>query len=196
MQTAVLVHNSIHVHILQSPSETRSAKKRNLSSVPLLLGCLKNANVHLYKPKECKKILPQQIIEAINSGTAVLLFPSKDSLPLTTFDASITTLIAPDSSWPEAMEMLRTGDGRLRPNRIRHIRLPDDNVRVSLYEQYGIRHEPGEGYLSTLEAVVEALKILEPLCKPQCILDEFERYLRSIKLVEDEKKCDRFEDTK
>lgn len=176
-----VILNRIGIHILQAPSEQRSAKKRCLSSVPLLQKFLNNVNVHVYNTAEKKK-LPSSVIKAIDGGSAAFLFPSKDSVPLT-YDSCITHLIVPDASWPVAFDMLKNGDGRLRPNRIRHVKLPEGSS-ISLYEELGVRKEPAVGFMSTLEATAEALMILEPLSQPQRLFIEFEKHLQLIKQME------------
>jgi len=77
--------------------------------------------------------------------------------------------------------MLQHGDGRLRPNRVRHVRLPESRIRFpSLYEVYGVRKEPADGNVSTLEAVTRSLNILEPEVDTQDILAEFECHLKDL----------------
>jgi len=97
---------------------------------------------------------------------ARLLFPAEDAQPLPAYAANDQPmlLVVPDGTWRKARKMLH-----LNP-------LLAALPRVTLAEggvsRYRLRKAPGPGALSTIEAIVQALEILEapttfaPLLKP------------------------------
>ena len=116
-----------------------------------------------------------------------MLYPCESAELLTeAMRDEIKVLIVPDGSWPRVWKMLKDGDGRLRHNRVRYVRLPE-SCKKSCYEVFGIRKEPSVGKISTLEAVVDALRILAPEIETLHILEKFESFLRDLKY---EKKID------
>ena len=126
-------------------------------------------------------MLPKPVIDAIGSGRTALLYPCESAEVLTEeMRDDIKLLIVPDGSWPQVKHMLKDGDGRLRHNRVRYVRLPE-SCKKSYYELFGIRKEPCVGHISTLEAVVEALRILAPKIETLHVLEKFESFLRDLK---------------
>ena len=97
---------------------------------------------------------------------ARLLFPADDAQPLQTYapDEQPLLLVVPDGTWRKARKLLH-----LNP-------LLAALPRVTLAEggvsRYRLRKAPGPGALSTVEAIVRALQVLEaplsfePLLKP------------------------------
>jgi DTW domain-containing protein YfiP len=95
-----------------------------------------------------------------------LLFPGDDAQPMRAYTASDDPwlLVVPDGTWRKARKMLH-----LNP-------LLAALPRVALAEggvsRYRLRKAPGPGALSTVEAIVQALQVLEapasfePLLKP------------------------------
>ena len=97
---------------------------------------------------------------------ARLLFPAEDAQPLQAYSPSDEPLllVVPDGTWRKARKLLH-----LNPllARLPRVTLPDGAV-----SRYRLRKAPGPGALSTLEAIVQALDILEaprsfaPLLRP------------------------------
>lgn len=84
----------------------------------------------------------------------VLLFPHPDAAPLDGLrDGEPPTLIVPDGTWSQAVRARKRIPDL---DRIPCARLPD-----GLVSQYRLRHAPGAGQVSTLEAIAHALGILE-----------------------------------
>lgn len=91
----------------------------------------------------------------MTAKNSLLLYPSKDSIPIEEIDASDGpfNLILLDSTWPQSKGMYFTSP---LLHKMRQVRLV--MTRVS---NYVIRTQPMEGCLSTLETAAEALSILE-----------------------------------
>lgn len=87
------------------------------------------------------------------SGRRLVLFPREDARPLTPADAGDDlTLVVPDGTWAQARRIARRDP------------LSQGAEAVSLAEgtsAYGLRRNPRPGALCTLEAVAEALRVLE-----------------------------------
>ena len=90
---------------------------------------------------------------------ALLLYPADDAVPIARAIAANPdqphTLIVPDGNWRQAAKMAKRVPG---VERARHVTL--DEVEATPTE-YGLRREPKEGGLATLEAIARALRILE-----------------------------------
>lgn len=136
------------VVILQHPHE----RKHPFGTARFVKLCLPNAAVHvayggltgdLHTPLE----LP--------ADTAVL-YPHPDAVDLATVPATArpSTLLLLDGTWSHA-KRLYTMNPWLQ--RLRHVRFMP---RVP--SRYRIRREPQADYVSTIEATVEALQVLEP----------------------------------
>ena len=97
---------------------------------------------------------------------ARLLFPADDALPLQAYvpgDQPLL-LVVPDGTWRKARKLLH-----LNPLLAA---LPRVTVAEGAVSRYRLRKAPGPGALSTVEAIVQALQVLEaptsfePLLKP------------------------------
>lgn len=93
-------------------------------------------------------------------GRRLVLYPREDARPLTRDDAADDlTLVVPDGTWAQARRIARRDA------------LAQGAEAVSLSEAtsaYGLRRNPRPGALCTLEAVIEALRVLEgdPVAEP------------------------------
>lgn len=87
--------------------------------------------------------------------TALLLFPSEDSVELTraTADGRPVTLIVPDANWRRAYKLAK------RERALEGIRRV--HVPVGPASRYRLRRHPDPRFLATFEAVARALGILE-----------------------------------
>ncbi|MFJ2449412.1 tRNA-uridine aminocarboxypropyltransferase [Pseudomonas sp. NPDC087626] len=145
------------VLLLQHPSEVNHA----LNTARLAALGLNNAQLVVGEVFE-------DLSELLNQPgyCARLLFPADDAQPLQTYGSSQEPmlLVVPDGTWRKARKMLH-----LNP-------LLAALPRVTLAEggvsRYRLRKAPGPGALSTVEAIVQALQVLEapssfePLLKP------------------------------
>ncbi len=90
---------------------------------------------------------------------ALLLYPADDAIPIAqavALDPELPrTLIVPDGNWRQAARMAKRVPGVAAA---RHVTL--DKVAASPTE-YGLRREPKDGGLATLEAIARAMRILE-----------------------------------
>jgi len=145
------------VLLLQHPSEVSHA----LNTARLAALGLSNAELIVGEVfEDLPKLLNQPGYQAR------LLFPAEDAQPLPAYAANDQPmlLVVPDGTWRKARKMLH-----LNP-------LLAALPRVTLAEggvsRYRLRKAPGPGALSTIEAIVQALEILEapttfaPLLKP------------------------------
>jgi DTW domain-containing protein YfiP len=87
-------------------------------------------------------------------GTA-LLFPGPGATPAAALAASPpATLLVVDGTWPQALKMLRANPSVAA--------LPRVSIVAAAPSSYGgLRREPEEGHLATIDAVAEALGALE-----------------------------------
>ena len=147
------------VLILQHPSEVRHA----LNTARLAALGLSNAELRVGERFED---LPALLAQP--GYRACLLFPGEQAQPLAQFAAQLdelpALLVVPDGTWRKARKLLH-----LNP-------LLAALPRVTLAEggvsRYRLRKAPGPGALSTVEAITQALQVLEaptsfePLLKP------------------------------
>ncbi|QHF27558.1 MULTISPECIES: tRNA-uridine aminocarboxypropyltransferase [Pseudomonas] len=140
------------VLLLQHPSEVRHA----LNTAKLAALGLRNAQLRV---GEVFEDLPE-LLEAPGYRSA-LLFPGDEALPLEAYadgqDDRPWQLVVPDGTWRKASKLL-------------HLNpllggLPRVTLAQVLPSRYRLRKAPQPGALSTLEAVVQALNVLEA---PQC----------------------------
>ena len=97
---------------------------------------------------------------------ARLLFPADDAQPLQAYapGAQPLLLVVPDGTWRKARKLLH-----LNPVLVA---LPRVTLVEGAVSRYRLRKAPGPGALSTVEAIVQALQVLEapvsfePLLKP------------------------------
>lgn len=97
---------------------------------------------------------------------ARLLFPAEDAQPLQAYASGDqpVLLVVPDGTWRKARKLLH-----LNPLLMA---LPRVTLSAGAVSRYRLRKAPGPGALSTVEAIVQALQVLEaptsfePLLKP------------------------------
>ncbi|MEX5353271.1 DTW domain-containing protein [Pseudomonas juntendi] len=139
------------VVVLQHPSETSHA----LNTARLAALGLVNAELRVGEVfDDLERLL------ATPGYRPVVLFPGDEAGVLRAYegdDELPLMLIVPDGTWRKARKLLY-----LNPLLAALPRVTLGEVRAS---RYRLRKAPGEGALSTVEAVVEALNVLEsPLC--------------------------------
>lgn len=108
-------------------------------------------------------------LPAETPGARVLvLFPREGARPLERADAGEDlTLVVPDGTWAQARRIARRDD------------LARDAEAVCLPDRasaYGLRRNPRPGALCTLEAVAEALRVLEGDALAEPLLEAFARW--------------------
>ena len=97
---------------------------------------------------------------------ARLLFPADDAQPLQAYapGAQPLLLVVPDGTWRKARKLLHLN--------LLLAALPRVTLAEAAVSRYRLRKAPGPGALSTVEAIVQALQVLEapvsfePLLKP------------------------------
>ncbi|PSS50724.1 tRNA-uridine aminocarboxypropyltransferase [Pseudomonas sp. BBP2017] len=140
------------VLVLQHPSEVRHA----LNTAKLAALGLRNSQLRVGEVFEDLAAL----IEAPGYRSA-LLFPGDQAQPLAAYageqDQRPWLLVVPDGTWRKASKLLH-----LNPLLATLPRVTLAQVQPS---RYRLRKAPADGALSTLEAVVQALNVLEaPVC--------------------------------
>lgn len=103
------------------------------------------------------------------AGRSLALYPGEDARVLSPEDAGDLTLLVPDGSWPQARRIARR-DPWIKD--VEKVRLPDVGE-----SRYRLRRRPREGTLSTFEAVIAALAILEGTAIEETLLVPFEAFV-------------------
>lgn len=149
------------VLILQHPSEVRHA----LNTARLAVLGLSNAELRV---GEVFEDLPALLAQP--GYRACLLFPGEQALPLPQFatqlDGLPALLIVPDGTWRKARKLLHCNPLLAA--------LPRVTLMDGLESRYRLRKAPMPGALSTIEAVVSALDILEAPAQFDALLRPFE----------------------
>jgi len=143
------------VLILQHPSEAAHA----LNTARL---------AHLGLPNS-ELVITEQVPPALweaHEGTAYVLFPGEGSTPLTGASTGPVQLIVLDGTWRKARKLLHLNPALAALPRIA---LPD-----AAPSRYRLRKAPGPGALSTVEAIVSALEVLEAPASFQPLLAPFD----------------------
>lgn len=143
-----VVSNRINVLVLQHPDEA----KHPLNTARLAVLGLLNAELLVgeHFPELKKKI------SAVNS--AFLLFPAQEqsvAQPLVAIDQGLSSLlIVPDGTWRNVRKLIQVNPVL---NTLPHLSLP-----VTKPSQYRVRKTRELAAVSTIEAIVRALTVLEP----------------------------------
>lgn len=147
--------------ILQHPSEVRHA----LNTARLAALGLSNAELRVGERFED---LPALLAQP--GYRACLLFPGEEAQPLAQFAAQLdelpALLVVPDGTWRKARKLLHCNPLLAA--------LPRVTLAPGLQSRYRLRKAPMPGALSTIEAVVCALDILEAPAQFEALLKPFE----------------------
>ncbi|APC20583.1 MULTISPECIES: tRNA-uridine aminocarboxypropyltransferase [Pseudomonas] len=147
------------VLLLQHPSEVNHA----LNTARLAALGLNNAELVVGEVfEELPALLDQP------GYRACLLFPADDARPLQAYaetDAPLL-LVVPDGTWRKARKLLH-----LNPLLAA---LPRVTLAPGVESRYRLRKAPGPGALSTVEAIVQALQVLEAPASFEPLLRPFE----------------------
>jgi len=142
------IHNGVGVHVLQHPRERRHA----LGTARLLRIGLVDVHVHVLALTGKSAVsAPVSLPEG-----AGLLYPSPDARELATLDQGDQPphLVVIDGTWTQAHRLFRDNPWI---SALPRYRLPEGEG-----SRYRIRTEPRLECLSTVESVVEALRVLQP----------------------------------
>ena len=149
------------VLLLQHPSEVNHA----LNTARLAALGLRNAQLHVGEVFDDLQALLNQ-----PGYQARLLFPGEQAQPLTAYSAQADSvpllLVVPDGTWRKARKLLYVNPGLAA--------LPRVTLAEALPSRYRLRKAPGPGALSTVEAVVQALDVLEAPATFEALLRPFE----------------------
>ena len=147
------------VLLLQHPSEVNHA----LNTARLAALGLNNAQVLV---GEVFEDLPALL--SVPGYQARLLFPADDAQPLHAYapDDQPLLLVVPDGTWRKARKLLH-----LNPLLAA---LPRVALAEGAVSRYRLRKAPGPGALSTVEAIVQALQVLEAPVTFDLLLNPFE----------------------
>ncbi len=142
-----LVENRTAITVLQHPHERFHS-----------IGSVRIARLGLgrFRVEECAPWRPNHAAVAAIPAGAALLYPAPGAEPL----ASISNaerpdhLVILDGTWFQAKKIYDAHPGLQRMRTV--------SIEPSRPSSYRIRREPKQGYLSTIEAIAEALRLLEP----------------------------------
>lgn len=142
------VNNQTSVLILQHPRERFHA----LNTVRLARLALANIDVVIDPIFHDPRPNPKQLVK----DRAGVLFPKSDATHIETLtEADIPRqLIVLDGTWHQAKMLYRANDWLMD--------LPHYQLIPTTPSNYRLRREPKENYTSTLEALLQALRFLEP----------------------------------
>lgn len=152
------------VLILQHPDEARHA----LNTARLAVLGLNNAKLHVGERFEW---LPALLSDP--SVDSLLLFPGEEALPLAPVrdvPGRRLRLLVPDGTWRKARKLLYLNPSLAGLTRVA---LP-----LAGKSRYRLRKAPTDGALSTLEAIVAALEILEAPRRFDRLLAPFEALIQ------------------
>jgi|TARA_R100000049_G_C1938132_1_gene82027 DTW domain-containing protein YfiP len=147
------------VLILQHPSETAHA--------------LNTARLAVLGLRSAKLVVGEVVSVPADERNNYLLFPGDDAIPLESLTQGERPLrlVVPDGTWRKARKMLH-----LNPELAT---LPRVSLPTGLVSRYRLRKAPAPGALSTLEAIVTALNILEGEGRFDKLLRPFEALIEA-----------------
>ncbi|GLD95929.1 hypothetical protein PINS_up004607 [Pythium insidiosum] len=178
------------VVVLQHTREQR--QRQSISSVPVLANAFEDASLRVLPvdvdgrrddsapqqhatiralQEQLFQVQQQQQISSLDAEapSILVLFPTADAQPLTPRPqreprddqaAATTLLVAIDGTWTEAKKIVHHLEALWTSLDVQFVTLATAPSSGSIYGE--LRREPMDGCVSTLEAVAEALAVLEP----------------------------------
>lgn len=165
--TLKIIPNNVHVIILQHPTET----KHPLNTVRIMKKSFKEISVIV--GEDFTADLKLNTILCDSKNHCALLYPDEKAISLdsknTNIEAAITHLILIDGTWRKAKKiyMLSKNLHAITTFKLEPMEQSD----------YRIRKAPSEDSLSTLEASVLALNILEPTLDTDAVTKSFKKMI-------------------
>ena len=141
------IYNQTKIIILQHPSETDHA----LNTARLMLNSFQN--IALFIGEDFSDHQELNTIIENNQNSIALIFPSEKDTILTTEDKSITHLLLIDGTWKKARKIFMLSKNLHS--------LKAFSLMPTKKGQYTIRSSNFENGLSTVEATIHSLKIIE-----------------------------------
>jgi len=158
------IKNNTHLIILQHPSETKHA----LNTVVLMKKSFQNMTLLIGEDFSDNDVLNSLI--SANKNSIALLFPTEKSSILNSKSSKqITHLILIDGTWKKAHKIFMASKNL-------HL-LQSFKLETSQTSQYKIRSSKLEHSLSTLEASVIALNILENMTETKSLEESFRKMI-------------------
>jgi hypothetical protein len=108
-------------------------------------------------------------------SNSVVLFPTDDAVPLEENAADVRCVIVPDGTWVQARRIARRHPACAKLKKVR--------LNAKLRSAYALRRSHLENGLCTLEAVAEALRILEADSCAESMLAAFAQWVERALLV-------------
>jgi DTW domain-containing protein len=142
------VDTKTRVVLLQHPREEDMA----IGTARMASLCLPNSELHVGVDFQTSPELARALSDP--ERPAVLLYPSDDAVDVLTAPPSgPVTLVVVDGTWWQARKLVRVNPVIAR--------LPRYAFKAPTPSEYRIRREPDEAYVSTIEALVHVLGVLE-----------------------------------
>jgi DTW domain-containing protein YfiP len=142
------VDTTTRVVLLQHPREEDMA----IGTARMASLCLPNSELHVGVDFQTSPELARALSDP--QRPAVLLYPSDDAVDVLTAPPSgPVTLVVVDGTWWQARKLVRVNPVIAK--------LPRYAFKAPTPSEYRIRREPDEAYVSTIEALVHVLGVLE-----------------------------------
>ena len=166
---AAKLFTKTRICVLQHPNEAH--KKKAIGTVPLMKLCLSNIDVIVHSRRDCPQDeVDRRLGALVQQPGTLLLYPGANAAPIERFASreppaahgGPTTLLVLDGTWPQARQLMRQ---QPQLASLQRVTLPTgDGGQPSLYGEIRRLHENKHvpGFISTLEAVGQALEALEP----------------------------------
>nr|BDT28857.1 DTW domain-containing protein [Bacteriovorax sp. HI3] len=164
--TLKTIPNNIHLIVLQHPSET----KHPLNTVRIMKKSFKEMTVMV--GEDFTNDLKLNTLLCDPKNNCALLYPGQDAKVLESTPVSseaITHLLLIDGTWRKAKKIYLSSSNLQK--------LPAIKLAPEEQSDYRIRKAPAQNALSTLEASVEALKILEPKLDTSSAVASFQKMI-------------------
>ena len=158
------LHSATRIVIIQHPSERHHA----LNTAKFLAAGLINAELHIVEYIAPGSALYSQLADPVRRTEVLFPGPAASQLAPAT-DPREHQLVLLDGTWRKARKLLHINPILAA--------LPQVALAPGLASRYRLRKAPAPGALSTIEAGVAALEVLEPDKRFQALLRPFDRLI-------------------